>query len=158
MLGHWAGIKCVNGSVIAITLPWRGLGSSLYDRVGQLVGLRRLSIHNNAIAGAIPAALGFLPKLIRLNLSHNYVSGEVPAQVVASPLILFLDLSYNRIVRRRLQSALGLLLPRRRVGILGRRIRLSYVGQRQLTRRPKAAGIGGLPGSRRGSPGRETLK
>jgi hypothetical protein len=92
MLGRWAGIKCVNGSIVAITLPWRDLGGSLSDRVGQLIGLRRLNIHDNAIA-----ALGFLPKLIRLNLSHNYVSSEIPAEVAASPLIHFLDLSYIRI-------------------------------------------------------------
>jgi hypothetical protein len=97
MLGRWAGIKCVNGSIVAITLPWRDLGGSLSDRVGQLIGLRRPNIHDNAIAGAILAALGFLPKLIHLNLSHNYVSSEIPAEVAASPLIHFLDLSYIRI-------------------------------------------------------------
>ncbi|KAK1644622.1 hypothetical protein QYE76_062427 [Lolium multiflorum] len=74
--GHWpwAGIKCVPWHGLAITLPWRGLAGRLSDRVGQLVALRRLSIHDNAIAGAIPPSLGFLPDLRGLYLSYNRLS------------------------------------------------------------------------------------
>ncbi|KAK1642076.1 hypothetical protein QYE76_059881 [Lolium multiflorum] len=95
--GHWAGIKCVNGSVVAITLPWRGLGGRLFDRVGQLVALRRLSIHDNAIAGAIPPSLGFLPDLRGLylfnllrylddRLQYRQAGGGAPAAAAAAAM------------------------------------------------------------------------
>uniref|UniRef100_A0A453HSI9 Protein kinase domain-containing protein n=1 Tax=Aegilops tauschii subsp. strangulata TaxID=200361 RepID=A0A453HSI9_AEGTS len=95
--GHWAGIKCVNGSVVAITLPWRGLGGRLSNRVGQLTALRRLSIHDNAIAGAIPAALGFLPDLRGLYLFNNRFSGAVPPEIGRCVALQSLDASNNRL-------------------------------------------------------------
>ncbi|KAE8816535.1 putative leucine-rich repeat receptor-like protein kinase IMK3 [Hordeum vulgare] len=95
--GHWTGIKCVNGSVVAITLPWRGLGGRLSDRLGQLKGLRRLSIHDNTIAGAIPAALGFLPDLRGLYLFNNRFSGAVPPEIGRCVALQSLDASNNRL-------------------------------------------------------------
>ncbi|CAM0874294.1 unnamed protein product [Alopecurus aequalis] len=95
--GHWTGIKCVNGSVVAITLPWRGLGGRLSDRIGQLMGLRRLSIHDNAIAGAIPAALGFLPELRGLYLFNNRFSGAVPPELGRCLALQSFDAGNNRL-------------------------------------------------------------
>ncbi|KAK1647562.1 hypothetical protein QYE76_065367 [Lolium multiflorum] len=95
--GHWAGIKCVNGSVVAITLPWRGLAGRLSDRVGQLLALRRLSIHDNAIAGAIPPALGFLTDLRGLYLFNNRFSGAVPPELGRCLALQSFDASANRL-------------------------------------------------------------
>jgi len=30
----WLGIKCVNGQVISIQIPWRGLGGRITEQVG----------------------------------------------------------------------------------------------------------------------------
>ncbi|PUZ62679.1 hypothetical protein GQ55_3G005000 [Panicum hallii var. hallii] len=96
--GAWAGIKCVLGSVVAITLPWRGLGGTLSQRgLGQLTRLRRLSLHDNAIAGPIPASLGFLPDLRGVYLFNNRFSGAVPASIGGCLALQSFDASNNRL-------------------------------------------------------------
>ncbi|WVZ54899.1 hypothetical protein U9M48_005638 [Paspalum notatum var. saurae] len=96
--GAWAGVKCVLGSVVAITLPWRGLGGTLSQTgLGQLTRLRRLSLHDNAIAGALPASLGFLPDLRGLYLFNNRFSGAVPPSLAACPALQAFDASGNRL-------------------------------------------------------------
>ena len=58
--GGWAGIKCVNGEVIAIQLPWRGLGGRISEKISQLQSLRKLSLHDNALVGSVfQCILGF---------------------------------------------------------------------------------------------------
>ena len=49
--GGWTGIKCAQGQVIVIQLPWKGLGGKITDKIGQLQGLRKLSLHDNLIGG-----------------------------------------------------------------------------------------------------------
>ncbi|KAM0895225.1 hypothetical protein ACQ4PT_023987 [Festuca glaucescens] len=94
--GFWTGIKCVNGNVVAITLPWRGLAGTLSARgLGQLVQLRRLSLHDNAIAGAIPSSLGFLPDLRGLYLFNNRFSGAVPPEIGRCLALQSFDASNN---------------------------------------------------------------
>ncbi|KAG2555547.1 hypothetical protein PVAP13_8NG004002 [Panicum virgatum] len=96
--GAWPGIKCVLGSVVAISLPWRGLGGTLSQRgLGQLTRLRRLSLHDNAIAGPIPASLGFLPDLRGVYLFNNRFSGAVPASIGACLALQSFDASNNRL-------------------------------------------------------------
>uniref|UniRef100_A0A804PRY2 Leucine-rich repeat-containing N-terminal plant-type domain-containing protein n=1 Tax=Zea mays TaxID=4577 RepID=A0A804PRY2_MAIZE len=109
--GAWAGIKCVLCSVVAITLPWRGLGAR-----SPRAGSASSSAFAGAIAGAVPSSLGFLTdpcgvylfnnrfsavanstRLIQLNLSRNTLSDAVPVEVVASASLVFLDLSYNNL-------------------------------------------------------------
>ncbi|KAL5204181.1 hypothetical protein ABZP36_009052 [Zizania latifolia] len=117
----WTGVKCVQGNVVAITLPWRGLAGRLSERIGQLTQLRRLSLHDNAITGPIPTSLGFLRDLRGVYLfnnrfsaavptsigncvalqsfdaSNNLLTGPVPPSVVNSTRIMRLNLSYNSI-------------------------------------------------------------
>ncbi|GJN28503.1 hypothetical protein PR202_gb16636 [Eleusine coracana subsp. coracana] len=96
--GAWAGIKCVKGSVVAITLPWKGLAGRLSARgLGQLTGLRRLSLHDNAIAGEIPSSLGFLPDLRGVYLFNNRFSGQIPASIGGCLALQQLDASGNRL-------------------------------------------------------------
>ncbi|CAL4995976.1 unnamed protein product [Urochloa decumbens] len=96
--GAWLGVKCVLGSVVAITLPWRGLSGTLSQRgLGQLTRLRRLSLHDNAISGPIPASLGFLPELRGLYLFNNRFSGGVPPSIGGCVALQALDASSNRL-------------------------------------------------------------
>ncbi|KAL3521265.1 hypothetical protein ACH5RR_019414 [Cinchona calisaya] len=93
--GNWVGIKCAQGQVIVIQLPWKGLGGRLTTKIGQLQALRKLSLHDNAITGAIPSSLGFLPNLRGVQLYNNRFSGSIPPTLGLSPLLQTLDFSNN---------------------------------------------------------------
>ncbi|KAK2981768.1 hypothetical protein RJ640_010285 [Escallonia rubra] len=95
--GGWVGIKCVNGQVIAIQLPWKGLGGRISEKIGQLQWLRRLSLHDNVLGGPVPTSLGFLPNLRGVYLFNNRLSGSVPPSVGNCPLLRTLDLSNNQL-------------------------------------------------------------
>nr|CDM84908.1 unnamed protein product [Triticum aestivum] len=92
--GAWTGIKCVNGNVATITLPWHGLAGTLSAPwLGQLTRLRRLSLHDNAIVGAFPSSLGFLPDLHGLYLFNNRFSGTVPPEIDCCLMLQSFDAS-----------------------------------------------------------------
>ncbi|KAL6138940.1 hypothetical protein ACLB2K_064218 [Fragaria x ananassa] len=93
--GGWAGIKCVKGQVIAIQLPWKRLGGRISEKIGQLQGLRKLSLHDNVLGGPVPLALGLLPNLRGVYLFNNRLSGTVPASIGNCHLLQTLDLSNN---------------------------------------------------------------
>ncbi|KAK4432245.1 putative inactive leucine-rich repeat receptor-like protein kinase IMK2 [Sesamum alatum] len=93
----WAGIKCVNGQVIAIQLPWRGLGGRISEKIGQLQALRRLSLHDNVLVGPVPTSLGFLPNLRGVYLFNNRLSGSIPPSIGNCLLLQTLDLSNNQL-------------------------------------------------------------
>ncbi|XP_016476931.2 putative leucine-rich repeat receptor-like protein kinase IMK3 [Nicotiana tabacum] len=93
--GGWLGIKCAQGQVIVIQLPWRGLGGRITEKIGQFQALRKLSLHDNFIAGSIPSTLGLLPNLRGLQLFNNKFSGSIPASLGFCPLLQTLDLSNN---------------------------------------------------------------
>jgi Leucine-rich repeat (LRR) protein len=93
--GAWTGIKCVLGQVIAIQLPWKGLGGHVTEKVGQLTALRKLSLHDNSIGGQIPQSLGFLRELRGVYLFNNRFSGSIPASIGNCLLLQTLDLSNN---------------------------------------------------------------
>lgn len=93
--GGWAGIKCAQGQVIVIQLPWKGLGGRITEKIGQLQQLRKLSLHDNVIGGSIPQELGFLPNLRGVQLFNNRLSGSIPPSLGSCPLLQTLDLSNN---------------------------------------------------------------
>ncbi|XP_055832888.1 probably inactive leucine-rich repeat receptor-like protein kinase IMK2 [Solanum dulcamara] len=93
--GGWLGIKCAQGQVIVIQLPWRGLGGRITERIGQFQSLRKLSLHDNVIGGSIPSTLGLIPNLRGLQLFNNRFSGSIPASLGLCPLLQTLDLSNN---------------------------------------------------------------
>ncbi|GLT78888.1 hypothetical protein SLA2020_504070 [Shorea laevis] len=93
--GGWVGIKCAQGQVIVIQLPWRSLGGRITEKIGQLQALRKLSLHDNQIGGSIPQALGFLPNLRGVQLFNNQVTGSIPPSLGSCPLLQTLDLSNN---------------------------------------------------------------
>ncbi|OMO71177.1 hypothetical protein CCACVL1_18392 [Corchorus capsularis] len=77
----WAGIKCLKGQVIAIQLPWRGLGGRISEKIGQLQALRKLSLQDNVLGGPVPRSLGFLPNLRGIYLFNNRLSVSIPPSV-----------------------------------------------------------------------------
>ncbi|KAF5805637.1 putative protein kinase RLK-Pelle-LRR-III family [Helianthus annuus] len=93
--GGWVGIKCVQGQVIVIQLPWRGLGGQLTSKVGQLQALRKLSLHDNAIGGSVPKELGFLLNLRGIQLFNNKFTGSIPPTLGSCTLLQSVDFSYN---------------------------------------------------------------
>ncbi|KAL6531125.1 putative leucine-rich repeat receptor-like protein kinase imk3 [Orobanche hederae] len=93
--GGWVGIKCAQGQVIVIQLPWRSLGGRLTEKISQLQALRKLSLHDNSIGGAIPTYLGFLPNLRGLQLFNNRFSGMIPSSLGFSSLLQTVDLGNN---------------------------------------------------------------
>ncbi|CAK9221577.1 unnamed protein product [Sphagnum jensenii] len=94
--GHWAGIKCAQGQVIAVTLPNKALAGSLATQVGELASLRKLNLHNNLLGGELPTSLVNLHSLRGLYLFRNNFSGVLPTGLgSSSPLLQALDLSYN---------------------------------------------------------------
>ncbi|OMO97636.1 hypothetical protein COLO4_14453 [Corchorus olitorius] len=93
--GGWAGIKCLKGQVIAIQLPWRGLGGRISEKIGQLQALRKLSLHDNVLGGPVPWSLGFLPNLRGIYLFNNRLSGSIPPSVGNCLALQTLDLSNN---------------------------------------------------------------
>lgn len=93
--GGWAGIKCAQGQVIVIQLPWRGLGGRVSEKIGQFQALRKLSLHDNVIGGQIPTSLGFLPSLRGVQLFNNRFSGSIPASLGLCPLLQTIDLANN---------------------------------------------------------------
>ncbi|KAL0341231.1 UNVERIFIED_CONTAM: putative leucine-rich repeat receptor-like protein kinase IMK3 [Sesamum radiatum] len=93
--GGWVGIKCAQGQVIVIQLPWRGLGGRITEKIGQFQALRKLSLHDNFIVGSIPTSLGFLPNLRGVQLFNNRLSGSIPASLGLCPLLQTLDLANN---------------------------------------------------------------
>ncbi|KAD4586007.1 hypothetical protein R6Q59_035607 [Mikania micrantha] len=96
--GGWQGIKCAQGQVIVIQLPWRGLGGQITSKIGQFQALRKLSLHDNVIAGSIPKELGFIPNLRGLQLFNNRFTGSIPPALGSCPLLQTIDLSNNSLV------------------------------------------------------------
>ncbi|CAN8268172.1 unnamed protein product [Cochlearia groenlandica] len=95
--GGWAGIRCLRGQVIAIQLPWKGLGGTISEKIGQLQSLRKLSLHNNFISGSVPRSLGYLKRLRGVYLFNNRLTGSVPASLGNCPSLQNLDLSDNQL-------------------------------------------------------------
>ncbi|KAL9316210.1 hypothetical protein ACSQ67_017211 [Phaseolus vulgaris] len=93
--GGWVGIKCAQGQVIVIQLPWKGLKGHITERIGQLQGLRKISLHDNQIGGSIPSALGLLLNLRGVQLFNNRFTGSIPPSLGSCPLLQSLDLSNN---------------------------------------------------------------
>ncbi|KAI3961872.1 hypothetical protein MKW98_022077 [Papaver atlanticum] len=95
--GGWAGIKCAQGQVIVIQLPWKGFGGRISEKIGQLQALRKLSLHDNYLTGTIPTSLGFLPNLRGVQLFNNRLSGIIPPSIGSCPLLQTIDFSNNKL-------------------------------------------------------------
>ncbi|CAO2825745.1 unnamed protein product [Amaranthus hypochondriacus] len=93
--GGWVGIKCAQGQVIVIQLPWKSLGGRISEKISQFQALRKLSLHDNLIGGSIPSSLGLIPNLRGVQLFNNRFSGSIPPSLGQCHLLQTLDLSHN---------------------------------------------------------------
>ncbi|KAF3782722.1 putative inactive receptor kinase [Nymphaea thermarum] len=92
----WVGVTCSpDGSHVRnLRLPGVGLvGSIPPSTLGNLTGLRTLSLRSNGLAGALPSDLVSLHSLRYLFLQRNNFSGDIP-RTLAHKLVV-IDLSSN---------------------------------------------------------------
>ncbi|XP_071686433.1 uncharacterized protein [Rutidosis leptorrhynchoides] len=94
--GGWVGIKCDDqGQVIAVQLPWKGLGGMMSSHFAKLHSLRRISLHDNLLSGPIPQSLWLLPNLRGVYLFNNRFSGSIPPSIITQSSLQNVDLSNN---------------------------------------------------------------
>ena len=79
-LSEWYGVTTDgNGRVTELSLDNNQLSGAIPAALGDLANLRTLILDDNQLSGAIPAALGDLANLRKLDLCGNQLSGEIPA-------------------------------------------------------------------------------
>lgn len=106
----WFGVVCdaSNATVVAVRLPGVGLVGALpASTLGNLRGLRTLSLRSNRLSGPIPADLLALPALRSLYLQGNRLSGRLPGDLPSS--LHHLSLSGNELDGEIPESLDGLL-------------------------------------------------
>ncbi len=85
----WHGVQCASPDddhfVLRLMLPDNNLSGPLPDSLGDLDGLRTLSLGGNDLEGTIPSDLWGLTKLSDLYLGDNQFSGPVPAAILGMP-------------------------------------------------------------------------
>ncbi|KAL8534430.1 hypothetical protein ACS0TY_010443 [Phlomoides rotata] len=82
-----------------VQLSWKGLGGRISEKIGQQQALRRLSLHDNELVGAVPTSLGFLRNLRGVYLFNNRLSGSIPAAIDSTEKLqnlIVLNVSSNR--------------------------------------------------------------
>lgn len=75
----WYGVGCVGDRVVLVTLTGCGLSGTLPSFTGALTSLQMLAIHNNSIAGTLPALWSF-PQLSFLSVEANRLTGTLPSE------------------------------------------------------------------------------
>ncbi|XP_058737096.1 receptor protein kinase-like protein ZAR1 [Vicia villosa] len=100
---QWSGISCANISgetearVVGIGLAGKGLRGYLPSELGNLIYLRRLSLHTNLFHGSIPVQLFNATSLHSIFLHGNNLSGSLSPSVCNLPRLQNIDLSQNSI-------------------------------------------------------------
>ncbi len=95
-LGEWSGVTTdEDGRVTKLTLVDNGLAGALPAALGGLGRLEELDLRRNALTGPIPVALGDLPRLEMLNLESNDLSGPIPDALQRLSSLRRLHLSWN---------------------------------------------------------------
>ena len=100
-LGEWWGLFTnSDGWVEHIELRHNGLSGRLPAELGDLPGLRSLTLFGNGVGGPIPAELGKLADIVSLNLGDNRLAGPIPAELGKLADLQSLVLSDNRLTGR----------------------------------------------------------
>ncbi|XP_068658496.1 probable inactive receptor kinase RLK902 [Aristolochia californica] len=92
----WKGVQCEGGRVTVLRLPGTGLiGTIPAGSVGNLTGLRVLSLRFNALADQLPSDLAACKDLRNLYLEGNKFSGEIPPFIFGLNNLVRLNLAQN---------------------------------------------------------------
>ncbi|EPS73565.1 hypothetical protein M569_01189, partial [Genlisea aurea] len=118
----WDGIRCINSSVVSITLvsySLKGylpsditlfselqildlsyntrLTGPLPDKIGNLWKLRNLILVGCGFSGPIPSSIGSLQQLVFLSLNSNNFIGEIPNSIGLLSTLYWLDIADNKL-------------------------------------------------------------
>jgi Leucine-rich repeat (LRR) protein len=95
----WAGVQCDGAkvTVVGLDLHENGLAGSLPAGFASLANLQSLDLEGNALAGALPKELGRLANLQTLHLGLNQLSGAIPHELGALARLQVLDLPFNHL-------------------------------------------------------------
>ncbi|MQM19221.1 hypothetical protein Taro_052221 [Colocasia esculenta] len=92
----WQGVACEAGRVTVLRLPGVGLiGAIPNGMLGNLTGLRTLSLRFNALSGPLPSDFVALTQLRNLYLQDNRFSGEIPAGILSLQNLIRLNIGGN---------------------------------------------------------------
>ena len=96
---NWDGIT-VGGTpqrIINLYLPHQGLTGILPQELGDLNGLKQLTLLNNKLTGPIPYELANLSQLTHIFLGDNQLSGPIPSELGRMTKLQGLELYGNRL-------------------------------------------------------------
>ena len=95
-LGEWSGVTTDDqGRVTELTLVDNGLAGALPAALGRLGALETLNLRGNELSGPIPDALASLARLEELDLSGNDLTGPIPGALQRLSNLHGLNLSRN---------------------------------------------------------------
>ena len=95
----WTGVTCDGAkvTVIGLDLHENGLAGSLPASLASLGNLQSLDLEGNALSGALPKELGRLANLQTLHLGLNQLSGAIPHELGALARLQVFDLPFNHL-------------------------------------------------------------
>ena len=78
--GTWEGLRCENGIVVSIDIPWRGFSirDGLPDSLGHMTMLSYLDMRHNMLNGSLPSTLGQLSNVVHFDLTASSIEGTIP--------------------------------------------------------------------------------
>lgn len=92
----WAGVQCQSGRVTSLRFPGASLSGQIpVGILGNLTGLKTLSLRLNALAGQIPPDLASCTGLRNLYLQGNRFSGPIPESLLGLRELVRLSLASN---------------------------------------------------------------
>lgn len=94
----WAGVMCEKNRVVGLRLPGYSLtGEIPAGIIGNLTGLRVLSLRMNALEGPLPPDLGSCVDLRNVYLYGNAFSGGIPASLFSLTNLVRLNMAANNL-------------------------------------------------------------
>ncbi|KAJ7566855.1 hypothetical protein O6H91_02G121500 [Diphasiastrum complanatum] len=95
----WRGVVCGStGMVEQLRLPAQGLRGPIPEAtLGNLPGLKSLSLRSNMLVGPLPSDLSNCNQLREVYLQHNRLSGNLPEDFSAWPALTQINFSFNNI-------------------------------------------------------------
>jgi len=91
----WYGVTVTSGHVTDLVFIGNNLSGVLPHEIGNLTGLKNLSLNGNSIGGEIPPEITSLSALQYLEIDFNALSGSIPAAIGNLTNLVVIDLQYN---------------------------------------------------------------